>query len=47
MINSFVDLFKLLFNSCIQFDYIFYVLSASCLIAVVSTAFKYLLKGKY
>lgn len=47
MLDNIISLFMSLFNSCVQFDFIIYLLSASALLAVISSAFKYLLKGKY
>ena len=47
MINSIVDLFNALFTACLNFDYIVLFLGALGLAAVISTAFVYILKGKY
>lgn len=47
MLDNIVALFMSLFNACIQFDFIIYILSACALVAVITSAFKYLLKGKY
>ena len=47
MINSIVDLFNSLFNACLQFDNIVLFLGAVGLAAVITTAFVYILKGKY
>lgn len=47
MINNIVDLFTHLFSCCLQFTDIILFLSAVALCSVISTAFVYLLKGKY
>lgn len=47
MINSIVDLFNSLFVACLQFDSVILFMGAVGLAAVISTAFFYLLKGKY
>lgn len=47
MISNLVDLFIYLFNSCLAFDYIMYLLFACCLVASLATIFVYILRGKY
>lgn len=47
MINSIVDLFNALFSACFNFDNVILFMGSVGLVAVITTAFVYLLKGKY
>lgn len=47
MVHSLVDLFVYVFNACLGFSDILYVMFACCLVATLVTVFIYLLRGKY